>query len=272
VLGIRLVRGAGFERTARVGGPPVAIVSESLARRLWRDEDPIGKRVRILAAGISDADVAPEPWRTVVGVVADVRKTLTEENPPDLYVSFAQRPSYFAELVVRDASGRARLADLRESIWRVNPELPLNELRWIADDVAYATLPARFMAWLLSGFAVFAVVLATLGLYGVIAFAIGERRREIAIRMALGADAARVVGLFLRQSALLVAFGLVLGLVGGFALSRVLASQLYGVSPGDPITYGAVAMLLGVVALLATWLPSWRAAHSQPMNNLTQSR
>ncbi|MGH7551434.1 MAG: FtsX-like permease family protein [Longimicrobiales bacterium] len=124
------------------------------------------------------------------------------------------------------------------------------------------------MAWLLSGFAVFAVVLATLGLYGVIAFAVGERRREIALRMALGADASRVIGLFLRQSALLVSFGVVLGLAGGYALSRVLASQLHGVSPGDPITYGAVAMLLGFVALVATWLPSWRAARIQPMNIL----
>jgi hypothetical protein len=196
----------------------------------------------------------------VIGVVADVRKTLVAENPPDLYVPIAQRPPILAELVVTGAAGLERLDAVRAAVWRVNPELPLNEVRRLDEDVALASLPARFLAWLLSGFALFAVVLATLALYGVVAFAVTERRREIAVRMALGADARAVVRLFLRQATVLVAAGMAAGLAGGFALSRILRSQLFGVAAGDLTTYAGVALALGAAAFAATWVPARRAA------------
>lgn len=266
-LGLRLVRGNLFDNSHAAEASTVAVVSESLAQRLWPGGDPIGRRVRTVTP--RTANVAePQPWRTVVGVVSDVRKTLTQPNPPDLYIPLLASPPMLAELVVRDATGRGRLQAIREAIWRVNAELPLNETRWIADDVAAERMPSRFLAWLLSGFAAFALVLATLGLYGVIAYAVGERRREIAIRLALGADPPRVVGLFIRQSLNVVAAGLLGGLIGGIALSRLLSSQLHGVSANDPTTYIALAILLGLAAVLATWLPARRAAGAEPMHVL----
>lgn len=264
-IGIRLLRGRLFDASAAADGD--VLVSESLARRIWPGENAVGRQLRPVADRTAPA--APQqPWRTVIGVVSDVRKTLTQPNPPDLYVPLTASPPILAEVVVRDPTGRERLHAMREAVWRVNPELPLNEVRWIADDVARDAMPARFLAWLLSGFAAFALVLATLGLYGVIAYAVGERRREIAIRLALGADPPQVVRLFLRQSGRLVVAGLLGGLGGGYALSRLLASQLHGVSASDPVVYAALALLLGGATMLATWIPARRGAHAEPMQVL----
>jgi predicted lysophospholipase L1 biosynthesis ABC-type transport system permease subunit len=204
----------------------------------------------------------------VIGVVDDVRKTWTEENPADLYVPIAQSPPIIVELVVRDPAGRARIDEIRDAIWTVNPELPLNEIRWLDDTIAVASLPSRFLAWLLSGFALFAVALATLGLYGVIAYAVSARRREIAIRMALGADAAGVLRLFTRDAAKLIAIGSVAGIAGGLAIVRVLGSQLHGVSPLDPGTWITLTLLLALIAFGATHIPSRRAARTEPMRIL----
>jgi cell division protein FtsX len=227
----------------------------------------VGQHIRV-AVELGAHDATPAPWLTVVGVVADVRKTLTEENPPDLYMSLAQSPPMIASLVVRDPSGRARVNAIREAVWSVNAELPLDEVRWLEDDVAFATLPSRFLATLLSGFAAFAVLLATVGLYGVIAYAVLQQRRDIAIRMAVGATRGHVIRMFLGRGAVLVGAGLAAGLAGGLALSRLMRGVLFGVSPTDALTYAVVALLLGAAALLATWLPARRAAHAEPMQVL----
>jgi predicted permease len=266
-LGIALRRGATFDATHTFASEPVALVSESLARRLWPDQDPIGRTVRA-APQNADPAAEPPPWRRVVGVVADVRKTLAPTNPPDLYVPMAQSPPILAELVVRDRAAVPRLDALRAAVWRVDADLPLNGVRRLDDAIALASLPSRFLAWLLSAFAAFAVTLATLGLYGVVAFAVGERRREIAVRMALGARPAAVVGMFVRQAGRLIAAGTAAGLLGGLALSRALRAQLHGVSSGDVATYVILAAALAVAALLATWLPARRATRAQPMRIL----
>jgi len=270
VMGIPVVRGRTFDATHGLGSPAVAIVSERLADRLWPGRDPVGQRIRIPASPDMH-DTRPPEWRTVIGVVPEVRKTLTEENPPDLYYAWAQDAPYHAELMLRDVSGRGRLREVQDAIWRVNPELPLNTVRWIEDDVATASLPSRFLAGLLSSFAIFAVALAVLALYGVIAYAVMQRRRDIAIRMALGATRGQVIALFLRWGGGVTAAGVLAGMAGGFALSQVLRSQLHGVSATDGATYASVALLLAAAALLATWVPARRAAHQHPMNVLQSS-
>jgi putative ABC transport system permease protein len=157
---------------------------------------------------------------------------------------------------------------VQEAVWNVNPEMPLNEVRWIEDDVATASLPSRFLAGLIAAFAVFALSLATLALYSAIAYVVLQRKRDIAIRMALGATRAQIVSLILRGGARLVAAGLLLGIAGALALSRILQSQLYGVSATDATTYVGVTLILTTAALLATWLPSRRAANAPPMQTL----
>jgi len=146
--------------------------------------------------------------------------------------------------------------------------MPLNDVRWIEDDVETASLPSRFLASLLGGFATFAVLLATIGLYGVVAYGVSRRRRDIAIRMALGADRTRVLRMFLAQGMRLITVGVIAGLGGGFALSNLLRSQLYGVSTTDPLSYLLVALVLVVAALAATWLPARRATRTDPIREL----
>jgi predicted permease len=266
-LGVTLLAGANFDATQRTGSTPVAIVSTSLARRLWPGQNAIGRRLRV-APDPAERSATPAPWSTVIGVAADARRTIAEESPPDLYVPVAQAPPIVAELVVRDPAGRERLADIRRAAWLVNPELPLSGVRWLDDDVHAATLPARFLASVLAAFAGFAVLLATLGLYGVVAFAVLQRRRDIAIRIALGATHERVVGMFVRQGLTLLLLGGVAGLAGGFFLSRLLRGLLHGTTPGDLPTYATVVTALTGAALLATWLPARRAARAEPMQVL----
>lgn len=267
-LDIPRVAGITFNETHVHGGPPVAVVSASLANRLWPGGDAVGRQVRPASSHMAGEDAAPEPWLTVIGVVADVRKTLTAENPPDLYVAMTQQPGLRAEIVVRDPTGRGRLRALREAVWMVNREVPLNTERWLQDDVAAASLPARFLALLLTGFAAFAVMLATIGLYGVVAYAVVQGRRDIAIRMALGASRGTVVAMFVRSGARLVAAGIAAGLLGAWALSRLMRSLLHGIQPGDAMTWLAVALLLAGAALLATLVPAYRAARTEPMQLL----
>lgn len=268
-LGVRERAGTTFSAAHRSGTPPVTVISAALANRLWPGLDPVGRQLRV-AADPMDRSAAPAPWSTVIGVVADVRKTLTEENPPDLYLPIAQAPFVIAELVVRDPTGRGRLEQIREAVWALNSEMPLNQMRWLEDDIAEASLPSRFLATLLAAFAAFAVLLATFGLYGVVAYAVMHRRRDIAIRMALGASRESVVQMFVRQGAALAAAGVLAGLTGGFFLSRLMRGLLYGVTPGDLPTYLAVSALLGAAALIATWLPARRAVRAEPMRVLQE--
>jgi putative ABC transport system permease protein len=268
LLNIHLVQGRRFNAMDRAGSEPVAIVSSTLARRLWPDGDALGRKVRMKPFGNATMHDGNEgEWRTVVGIVDEVRKTMAGNNPSDLYYALDQVPPMNVDVLVRNVPASA-LESVREAIWRVNSELPLDGVRWLDDAVAAATLPSRFLAWLLSAFGVFAVVMAGVGIYGVVACAVNQSRRDVAIRMALGATDGRVVATFVRQSATLIGFGLVLGLAGGFAASRVLASQLHAISPGDPLTYASVALGLGLVTFLATWLPARQAARTDPMRAL----
>jgi predicted permease len=262
-LSIPLVAGRAFGPDDSPGSEPVAIVSRSLAERLWPGRSAVGGRIRI-APGDGMMRTGPAVWRTVVGVVPDVIKTLTTENPPDLYYAVAQAPPMFVEIVLKDATGPVRLDAVREAIWRIHADVPLDDVRWLDRDVAVATLPSRFLAWLVTAFGVFALVLAAVGMYGVVAYAVSHGRREVAIRMAMGATGGRVARAFVSRQAAWIGTGLLAGLAGGWALSGMLRSQLYGVSAGDPATWLGATLAVGGVALLATWLPARTAARLEP--------
>ena len=266
LLGINLLRGRVFDATDRHAGLAVAIVSASLARRMWPERNPIGEQIRFAPRPGGHAD---EPrWLTVVGVVDDVRKTLTEENPPDLYRPFAQAAPTSVELLLRGGNWRQRLDEVRAAVWSLDSEIPLDGVRELDEAVASASLPTRSLAGVLAGFAAFAALLATLGLYGVVSYAVSRSRRDIAIRMALGAEARQVVTVFLRRILPVLLSGLVVGILGGAWLARLLSSQLHGVTALDTATYAGMSATLIAAALIATVVPALRAARLAPMRAL----
>jgi putative ABC transport system permease protein len=266
LMGITLLRGRVFDVNDRDTSRPVAVVSASLARRLWPDRNPLGEQIRFAARPGAQRD---EPrWMTVVGVVDEVRKTLTEENPPDLYRPVAQGTPTTMELLLRDVKWRERLDDVRAAVWSLDSEIPLDGVRELQEGVALASLPTRSLAGVLAGFAAFAAVLATLGLYGVISYAVSRSRRDIAVRMALGAEAHQVVTVFLRRILPVLLAGLVAGILGGVWLARLLSSQLHGVTAVDTATYVMMSTVLIFAALLATVIPALRAARLAPMRVL----
>jgi predicted permease len=264
-LGIPFLEGRSFGAEDRAGAEPVAIVSASLASRLWPGGGPIGQRIRVAPDEDAPMGGQRDPvWRTVVGVVPDVVKTLTEENPPDLYYPVAQAPPRFVEVVVRDPAGRVRLGPVRDAIWSVAPDIPLDDVRWLEEAVTTATLPSRFLAWLVSAFGGFALALAGIGVWGVVAYTVRQGRRDVAIRMALGATGARVARAFVMRQAVWIGGGLLIGLAGARALSGLLRSQLYGVEAGDPATWLAAVLTVATVGLAASWLPARSAAATDP--------
>lgn len=265
MLDIPLLDGRGFAASDGPSSLPVAVVSASLAERLWPGGSPLGERIRFTGQTMFAFD---STWFTVVGVVDDVLKTLTDPNPPDLYYSYAQAPTSGGELLVRPASAGDPTEAVRRAVWSLDPEIPLDGVRRIDEDLRRASLPSRFLAAVLAGLAAFAALLATFGLYGVVAYAVRRQRRDIAIRMALGARVGGVVGLFVRRSVPVLGLGLLCGFAGAFWLSGVMHSQLHGVGRLDLVTFAAGAALLVVAALVATILPALSAARQTPMRVL----
>jgi putative ABC transport system permease protein len=261
VMGIRLLRGRSFTNHDQEGALPVIIVSETLAAKLWPGEDPLGKRLKPTRM------MSGQPvWRTVVGVVNDVRKTLTEAHFPDAYIPLRQNPRPFMYLLVRTAGEPLTLLPpLQRAVWELDPNLPVSEVETMDGVVAKAGARSRFLAALLAGFALFAVALAMLGVYGVISYATAQRRHEIAIRMALGAQRRDVIRLFMHQGTAVVLCGVVFGLGGSVLLTRVLAGQIHGIATVDPLTYVGLTLLLAATALPAIFIPARRAAGIDPM-------
>ena len=246
---------------------PVAVVSEELMRQSWPGEDPIGKRVRRIRAGERG------PWMTVVGVVKDVKEDRFNFRiaRPVWYAPHAQQTSPLLtmvplNLVVRADGDPSRVsAAVRAQIRAVDPDQPVANVMPFAGYLGDMLVGERFAAILLGGLAAAGLLLAALGLYGVLAYSVGQRTGEIGLRMALGARHRDVLALVVRDGARLAAAGLALGAAGAWALTRVLASTLYEVSPTDPLTFGGAGLLLGCVALLACWIPARRATRIQPM-------
>jgi putative ABC transport system permease protein len=258
-MGMPLRQGRDFTEADTADRPTVIVINESMARQFWPGEDPIGKRVDMEWGEMHKAEV--------VGVVGDVRLTaLDTPSRTTIYWAQAQIPSTFMTFMIRTRrTPEAILPEVRAEIARLDGSLPLGKVQTLEQVMEGALERPRFTFVLTTAFAVTAAFLAGLGLFGVLAQVVAQRRAEMGLRLALGARPRDVVGLVLREGVGLAAFGLVLGLAGALAAARLLGSLLYETSPLDPLAYGAVAVLVGAVAVLAALLPARRAAHVDPV-------
>jgi len=258
-MGIRVVRGREFNSQDRAGAQPVIMINETLSRRLWPGEDPIGKRLRLGDPSAPEAEI--------VGVAVDGKYATLGENAR----SFTWRPllqSYSSKmtLVVRTTGNPETLsAAVREQIQSLDPNLPVTQITTLAERVDFALFSARLGAALLGAFGLLALGLAATGIYGVIAYCGAQRTQEFGIRMALGADGADVRRLVLREGLKVVLIGVTAGLALSLAATRLIAGFLYGVGANDPLTFVGVSLLLTAVALLACYLPARRATKVDPM-------
>jgi len=254
--------GRAIERTDRSGAPAVALVNETMARLLFPGQDPIGKRLRLLNPEQSNE------WRTIVGVVGDIRFQGLDDDPaPTIYTAFAQTPFLWLYYMVRPASGPIA-SSIRSTIPSVHPSLTAGNLRVMDEIVAGTVAEPRFRTWLVSSFAVLALALAAIGIYGVIAYSVAQRTHEIGIRMALGAGSGDVLRLVVREGVLMAAAGAIAGLGAAAAMTGLMSSLLVGVTPRDPLAFGAAATILLVVAALASYLPARRATRIEPLEAL----
>jgi predicted permease len=263
-LGTKVVAGREFADADRAGAPPVAIVSRSLARRLFPDGTSVGRRLRIL-----NPDAAAD-WREIVGVVEDVRYSgLEDPGENAIYTPFDQTPFLWAYVFVRSAIPAATLApSIAEAVRRVHPALLAADIRPMEGLVAESVAGSRFQAALLSSFAALALLLSALGLYGLVSYGAALRRREIGIRIALGARGREIFRLVTGGGLRLVAWGLVLGSAAALAATRLLESLLFGIRPTDPPTYAAIAAIMLAVGLAAGAVPARRAAKTDPIEAL----
>jgi predicted permease len=261
-LGMPLQRGRDFSVQDGANAPKVVIVNELLARRYWPNQDPIGKRVRVRTFSAEGQDEME-----VIGVVRDGKfRELREEPRQMMYWPLAQNPSTDLTLLIRSASDpKALVAAVRSVVRSLDPDLPVTDIRTLAEHKSWLLSPQRVAAVALSAFGLVGLLLAATGIYGVLAYSVSRRTHEIGIRMALGAQRAEVLRLMLRQGAVPVAAGLVLGLGAALAVTRFMASFLYGIGTGDPLTYVAVSLVLTLVALMSCWFPARRAAKLDPM-------
>jgi putative ABC transport system permease protein len=262
-MGVSLVRGRDFDAGDTEGKPMVAIVNETLARQFFPAGDPLGKRIRLKDSGDKD-------WCTIVGIVRDVRANALELKPtPGFFVPHAQLPTYWDEMtvVVRGADTGLSLPSesaLRHELKAIDPALPMANYRTMETIVSKAMARPRFGSLLLGLFAATALLLTAVGLYGVVAYTVSRRLRELGIRLVLGAQRGTVLRLVLSQGMRPVVVGLGLGLAVAFGLSRFLASLLFEINLSDPVTFIAASVILVGVALLACWLPARRASRVDP--------
>ncbi len=260
-LGVRIVRGRDFSDADRRGGPKVVVINETAARTFYPNEDPIGKPVAVGQGGfhIGSAEI--------VGIASDVRfGTLEEEPMPDVFIPYLQAPRAAGMLFVRTTGNPTGiLPALRGVIRELDPTMPVYDVRTMSDRMALATFQPRYTTWVLGAFAAAALLLAAIGVYALLGYEVAQRRREIGIRMALGADSGRVVGGIVRHGLTLALAGIVVGVPMALVLSRFLGALLHGVTPGDPATYAGIAIVLAVVSGLATLLPARAATRVNPM-------
>lgn len=260
-LSLPLRRGRYFNDADSKDAPRVVIINEALARQFFAHEDPIGKRL--------NRGSEKEPaWTQIVGVVGDVKYTgLAGETQPAIYEPAAQNPAWGMFLVVKTETSDplSLTAAVRNEIRSLDGELPVSKISTLEQRLSAAVTQPRFRTTLIALFAAIALILASVGIYGVISYSVTQRTHEMGIRMALGARAVDVLRLIINQGMTLALIGIGLGLMAAFALTRVLATLLYGVSATDPLTFAAVSLLLVMVALLACFIPARRATRVDPM-------
>jgi predicted permease len=253
-----------FEAQDRADGLPVVIINQAMADRLWPNMDPVGTRISFQGQD--------GPWFEVIGMVGSTRIAAADESPaPALYMSFSQKPWTWLgwqTLLARIGPGQDPLRlvpAIQAALWDLDDRVPVQRVATVEQLYGEGSAQRRFAAQLVGVFAVLALILGTVGIYGVLSYTVSQRRQEIGIRMALGAGRSEVMKTILRQGMLLTVIGVVIGGVAAFFTTRIMASLLYEVSPTDPVTFASVTLLLGGAALLAAWLPARRATRVDPV-------
>ena len=261
-----LVRGRAFTEDDEDGKPLVAIIDESTARKYWPTSDPLGRRVRFTYD-------ATKPWTTIVGIVKDIKSDgLDVDGVPHIYVSSYQDSNKRLSIVLRTPLPAAVLEPrIRHDIQTIDPTLPVFGVASMNDVLDRSLASRRFSADLVGGFAGLAALLASIGIYGLLAYMVGQRSRDIGIRMALGARREDILRMFLHRGVVLAGAGVVVGLVFAAASASVMASLLYGVRPHDPAVFAIVPLLLFAIAVLASYLPARRAANVDPLIALREA-
>jgi predicted permease len=265
-MAVPIVAGRSFEPADAMSSGRGVIVNETLANRIWKGRNPIGQRVRPnLSAAIGVGD---NSWHTVIGVAKDVKQGGVEKaTGTELYVSLDQlgMAAPTMNVVLRTTLPPAALSRTLERLVRdVDPAVPIVRLREMDAVFAESIRRPRLLAQLLGAFAGLALLLAAVGTYGVLSYMVTERRREIGVRMALGASRSSVIGLVMRQGLQATAIGVIVGVGGAFAANRMIASLLFGVQPSDVVTMAGVIATISIVAAVACWLPGWRASRLDP--------
>jgi putative ABC transport system permease protein len=258
---IPLRKGRSFADSDNGNSPGAAIVNETAAKRFWPNDEPLGKRFK---RGRPDSQ---NPWMTVVGLVSPVSHTsLQVASQPEVYLPFQQNPGLNLTLVARTQSDpRAFAGVVRREVSALDKDLPVSNLRFMDELVGKSVAQPRVYALLLGIFGGLALVLATIGIYGVMSYTVTQRTHELGIRMALGARPRDVLTLIIKQGMILAGTGIIIGLIASFALTRVLSSQLFGITTTDPLTFAVISLLLMLVALIACYIPAWRATKVDPM-------
>ena len=261
-LGIPLVAGRDFDARNRAGTTPVVIINETLARRLWPHESPLGKRLHE-----RDGMETFGPWLEVIGVARDSKYVTVGEDPkPFMYQPIAQAYRPTANVLVKSKGGATEaIGALRAAVGAIDPNLPLFGVMTLDSATSISLVPVKLAASLTAALGVLALVLGTLGLFGVMSYLVRQRTREIGIRMALGAHSAAVTALITRQGMLWTAVGLALGLSAAFGAARLISGFLYGIGAADPITFGAITVLITTTAFVACYVPARRASHIDPL-------
>jgi putative ABC transport system permease protein len=246
------------------------IVNEEAARRYWPDTDPIGQQIHVGARLVSGVRSGQ---KTIVGVVGNVKYGgLDVTTPSEIFLPYTQHPTETFAVVVRTPGEPLAFAPTARAVLaRLDPELPMAAIRPMTDVVGQSIAERRFTMILLASFAAVAVALAAIGVYGVLAYLVGQRTQEIGVRLALGAAPGDVVRLFLMEGVAVAVVGLAVGLGGALAAAHALTALLFGVSTTDPLTFGSVAAALAVVALAASYMPARRAARVEPMSALREN-
>ena len=257
-IGIPLLKGRLFENHDQANTPAVVIINQTMAQRFWPNQDPLGKQIKL----VEDDNTA-----TVVGVVGDAKHYwLEEQQRPQMYDAYSQDPGLFATAVIRTTVEPLSLSEpVRQAIWKVDAEQPMWKIRTVEFLVNRSTADRKFLMALMGIFAVVALVLTIVGLYGVISYLVNQRTQEIGIRMALGAQMRDILGMVLKQGMVLVLTGVALGLAAAWILTRLMSRLLYQVSATDPLTFVGISLLLVSVALLACYIPARRATKVDPL-------
>jgi putative ABC transport system permease protein len=277
-FGIKVTRGRSFTSRDAHGAPLVVLINEAAAKRFWPNENPLGQRIHIGPPFVPELGDATT--REIVGIVPDVREVgLEEEAPPIVYTPLEQVPAPVLAMVLRlspmnlvvkaEREVPNLAAAVQKEIWAVDAEQPVNDVRLMEEVVSRSLGRQRFAALLLGGLALLALLLAGVGIYGVLSYLVTQRTREIGVRMALGASARNVLGMIVRQGFLSVIIGVAIGVAGAFALARFLGGQIAGLLAGgsatDPVTFVLAPAVLAAVALLASVIPAHRASQLDPL-------